>query len=81
MTHKSSALIITVDSPENGEIGRLTEEFVHIVHHPGVKLGHVHDLGELRVVLQCQRSFTHTGVSLENANKTSGMAGVTFDAY
>lgn len=60
------------DSPEDREISRLTEEFIHTVHHPRVKLGHVHDLGKIRVVLQRQRSFTSTGVSLKKA-KTLGL--------
>ena len=55
------------DPPEDGELGRLLQEAVHVVYHPGVELRQVHDLGQVRVLFQRQRGFGHAGVCLHTS--------------
>lgn len=57
------------DPPEDGELGRLLQEAVHVVNHSGVELRHVHDLGQVGVFFQRQRGLDHTGVRLHTLSQ------------
>lgn len=68
---RSDAKEKRINRPEYGHLRCFLQEFFHAVHHPGVKLNHVHHLCQVGVFLYWKRGLVHTCVGLkEEMNKS-----------